>query len=112
MGSVRLLSLPVLCKALGMQSGKMVFDLCRGISDEPVKETRGALTKSVTAFKSFGEADSLSLQKWISVLVTDVIHRIQVDTERNNRYPTTCVIQYYWKNEGESLFSCCENLLL
>jgi len=102
MGSVRLLSLPVLCKVLGMQSGKMVFDLCRGISDEPVKETRGALTKSVTAFKSFGEANSLSLQKWISVLVTDVIHRIQVDTERNNRYPTTCVIQYYWKNEGSS----------
>lgn len=102
MGSIRLLSLPVLCKSLGMQSGKMVFDLCRGVNDEPVKETRGALAKSVTAFKSFGETDHSSLQKWILVLVTDVIHRINVDTERNNRYPTTCVIQYYWKNEDSS----------
>lgn len=101
MGSIaRLLSLPVLCKSLGMQSGKMVFDACRGINDEPVKETRGTLAKSVTAYKSFGEADHAALQKWISVLTTDVINRINVDKERNNRYPTTCVIQYYWKNDA------------
>jgi len=61
-GSIRLLSLPVLYKSLKMASEKMVLNLCRGINDELLKETRGVLAKSITAFKLFCETDHLSLK--------------------------------------------------
>jgi len=98
MGSVsKLLSLDDLCQALGMQTGKMVFHLCRGIDEEPVRETKKVLVKSITAFKSFSTTTE-DYTKWISILATDVMNRILVDKERNNRYPTTCVIQYYYND--------------
>lgn len=103
MGSIaRLLSLPTLTEKLGKETGKMVFDACRGMDEEPVKVTAGALVKSITAFKSFTKTsiDSRELTEWIALLATDVISRVQLDATRNNRYPKSCNIQYTCSKEG------------
>jgi len=102
MGAIaRLLSLPVLCEKLGTETGKKVFDACRGMDDEPVKETVGALVKSITAFKSFHKTSITcgELMEWIALLATDVVSRVQLDATRNNRYPKSCTIQYTCSKE-------------
>ncbi len=104
------LSLNELNNALGYQNAKLIFDACRGIDDEPVKETKGALSKSITAFKSFGPTNISCLGKWITLLATDIFNRVNADCIRNNRFPKICTIQYYYRREtGEFVY---ESLLL
>ncbi len=95
------LSMNELTKALGNNhaTAKMVFDACRGIDYEPVKETKGALSKSITAFKSFGPTKIGHLGKWITLLATDVFKRVHADSIRNHRFPKICTIQYYYRRE-------------
>lgn len=104
MGSIARLSLPVLCENLGNDIGKMVYNACRGMDEEPVKETAGALVKSITAFKSFQKIsiNSGELTEWIALLATDVGSRVQMDSARNNRYPKSCTVQYTCSKEHES----------
>lgn len=100
MSSIRqYLSLDELNSALGLKDAKMVFDACRGIDDEPVRETKGALSKSITAFKSFGPAHIQQLRKWITLLIKDIFTRVSADMKRNNRFPKSCTVQYYYKRE-------------
>lgn len=92
----RHLSLPQLVGALGQDTGQWVFDLVRGVDHEAVKETAGALVKSITAFKSFSRVSVSSgeCHEWLVLLATDVVSRVQVDFQRNHRYPKSCTIQY------------------
>ena len=54
MGSIaRLLSLNQLQKAIGEESGRWVFDACRGIDFEEVKATLRVLPKSITVREVF-----------------------------------------------------------
>jgi len=100
MGSIaRFLSLADLSAALGREMGQMVFDACRGEDGELVKETVGALTKSITAFKSFGPLSFPALEKWVVLLATDIVARVELDTKRNERYPKNCNIQYVYLSE-------------
>eukprot|EP00978_Attheya_sp_CCMP212_P035959 scaffold159649_cov49-Attheya_sp.AAC.1 len=96
MGAVaRLLSLDRLVTGMGSEAtAKFVFDACRGIDDEPVKETTHALTKSITAFKSFGGTDLAGVEQWILLLASDLTARIDLDSKRNHRYPKHCSIHY------------------
>jgi DNA polymerase eta len=49
MGSIaRLMPLDQLVKAIGVESGRWVFDACRGIDYEEVKATLKVLPKSIT----------------------------------------------------------------
>ena len=93
----KLLSLADLCHELGDKKGKLVFDISRGIDREPVKATKGALAKSITAFKSFGPTTIDEMGSWINLLATDVLSRADNDTKRNNRFPKTCSIQYFYR---------------
>jgi hypothetical protein len=102
MGAVaRFLSLDRLVTGMGSEAtAKFVFDACRGIDDEPVKETTHALTKSITAFKSFGGTDLVGMEKWIVLLASDIAARIDLDSKRNHRYPKHCSIHYTSTKEG------------
>ena len=103
MGSIaKLLPLAVLCEKLGKETGKMVFDASRGLNEEPVRETIGALVKSITAFKSFAKTSITSgeFMEWIMLLATEVVRRVQLDASRHNRYPRSCTIQYTFSKEG------------
>jgi len=65
LGSIsRLLPLDVLEKAIGEESGRWVFDACRGIDFEEVRPTLKVLPKSITAFKSFSKVSYPELEKW------------------------------------------------
>lgn len=101
MGSIRRnLSLHNLVAALGHETGRRVFDLARGLDHEPVQKTAGALTKSITSFKSFGATNLLGMGRWIVLLATDVVARVELDTRRNERRPKTCNIQYCYVSGG------------
>jgi len=77
-----------------------VFDLAHGIDDEPVKSTLGALTKTITSFKSFPPVVNLvGLEKWISLLASDIITRIELDAKRNHRYPKICTVHFHSVDE-------------
>ena len=109
MGSIaRLLSLEQLCSTLGPDIGTQVWNASRGIDDEPVRETKRALTKSITAFKSFTVRNDNDVPKWIALLSVDLVARVQADTHRNSRSPTNCTIQYYFREGGEQR-SCYQN---
>lgn len=96
LGSVAVLSLPTLSAALGDETARWVFDICRGVDQEKVKETEGVLVKSVTASKNFPTTAVLSeeVQRWVSLLAKDVVSRVEVDAARNERYPKNCTIHY------------------
>ena len=102
MGSIaQLLSLEQLSSALGPDTGRAVWNASRGIDDEPVRETKRALTKSITAFKSFTVRNEDDVAKWITLLATDLLARVTKDTSRNSRFPTACTIQYYYREKGK-----------
>eukprot|EP00956_Cyclotella_meneghiniana_P039880 scaffold181723_cov30-Cyclotella_meneghiniana.AAC.1 len=95
MGSIaRLLSLDDLIKSIGEESGRWVFDACRGICTEEVKSTLNVLPKSITAFKSFNGVGYPELEKWTELLARDIIKRVELDTSRNNRVPKSCTLGY------------------
>jgi nucleotidyltransferase/DNA polymerase involved in DNA repair len=102
MGSIRrLLTLEELSTHLGSsEMGRMVYDYSNGIDYEPVKQTKGALTKSITAFKSFSVRSREDVTKWITLLATDMLLRVDVDSSRNNRFPTTCTVQFYVRGQN------------
>ena len=96
MGSIaRLLTVEHLSSILGSETGRMIWNYSQGIDDELVKQTKGALTKSITSFKSFTVRSEEDLMKWISLLSADLFLRVNLDSNRNNRFPTVCTIQYY-----------------
>jgi DNA polymerase eta len=95
MGSIaRLLSLDDLIKGLGEESGRWVFDACRGICAEEVKSTLKVLPKSITAFKSFSGLGYPELEKWTELLARDIMKRVELDTGRNSRVPKSCTLGY------------------
>jgi nucleotidyltransferase/DNA polymerase involved in DNA repair len=102
MGAIaRLLSLHELSSVLGSKTGLIVWNSARGIDEEPVRETKRALTKSITAFKSFTVRSIDDVPKWIALLAADLFTRVKADMSRYNRHPTMCTIQYYYLQEGE-----------
>jgi len=76
------------------EAGQLVFNICRGIDNEPVKETFGALIKSITASKNFVSGTLKDIHKWISLLADDVLRRVDIDTNRNNRIPKRFTVNY------------------
>jgi len=101
MGSIaRLLNFNQLTLSLGDDIARMVWNYASGIDQEEVKDTKGALTKSITAFKSFTVRRREDVSKWISLLSIDVLKRVDVDSNRNNRVPTTCTVQYYIRGKN------------
>lgn len=95
MGSiVRLLSLDQLETTIGVESGRWVFDACRGIDHEPVKATLKVLPKSITAFKSFPNVSYPELEKWTALLARDIMKRVEMDNARNHRLPKSVSVGY------------------
>lgn len=95
MGSiVSLLSLDQLETTIGVESGRWVFDACRGIDHEPVKATLKVLLKSITAFKSFPNVSYPELEKWTALLARDIMKRVEMDNARNHRLPKSVSVGY------------------
>ncbi|KAL7499160.1 hypothetical protein ACHAWT_008865 [Skeletonema menzelii] len=95
-----LLTLDDLVSGLGEENGRWVFDACRGIEHEEVKSTLKVLPKSITAFKSFPKVSYPELEKWTALLARDVMKRVQLDNNRNNRIPRAVTVGYTMKPGG------------
>jgi hypothetical protein len=95
MGDLRQVPLPALQQHVSQETAQFVFDACRGVDNEAVKETTGALVKSITAFKSFPATSNRSeIQDWFVLLAGEVTSRVANDTARNCRYPKSCTLSY------------------
>ena len=97
MGDIaRHLPLPVLSEAFGHETARWIFDAARGLDKEPVRETVGALVKSITAFKSFFpiRLTSGEIVQYFELLSSDMVSRVQLDAQRNHRYPKSCTVHY------------------
>ncbi|KAL3941889.1 MAG: hypothetical protein SGBAC_003814, partial [Bacillariaceae sp.] len=95
MGDLAQIPLPVLFHHFSQETALMVFDACRGNDNEPVKETTGALVKSITAFKSFTATSVVGeIEKWLQIISTEIVTRVARDMVRNKRYPKTCTLNY------------------
>jgi nucleotidyltransferase/DNA polymerase involved in DNA repair len=107
MGDLNELPLPFLVqsKLLSNESAQFVFSAGRGIDHEEVKETSGALVKSITAFKSFTATKSHAeiFDRWLNLLAAEIVDRVARDTARNNRYPKSCTLNftYYTTPNGQ-----------
>ena len=100
MGDLRPIPLPFLLhsssSSLSPESARFVFSASKGIDHEKVKETSGALVKSITAFKSFTATKNHTeiFDRWLTLLATEIIERVGRDTVRNKRYPKSCTLNY------------------
>ena len=97
MGDVQQCSLPTLQQGLGgsVDTAQFVFDACRGIDREQVRDTKGALVKSITAFKSFPATKNQNeLEGWLELLANEIVSRVAKDSVRNHRYPKSCTLNY------------------
>ena len=95
MGDLAQISLSVLEQRFSPETARFIFDASRGIDQEQVRETSGALVKSITAYKSFPATNRRDeIQKWLDVLSVEVITRVAKDSARNKRYPKTCTLNY------------------
>jgi DNA polymerase eta len=95
MGNLAQVPLPLLQHHLSQETAQFVYSACRGIDCEAVKETAGALVKSITAFKSFtATTNRREIQKWLDIIVEEIVTRVSKDTARNKRYPKSCTLNY------------------
>mmetsp|Transcript_10758 Transcript_10758/g.22757 ORF Transcript_10758/g.22757 Transcript_10758/m.22757 type:complete len:801 (-) Transcript_10758:2060-4462(-) len=98
MADLNQIPLPFLLQSgsLSNESARFVFSAGRGIDHEAVKETSGALVKSITAFKSFTATKSHAdiFDRWLSILAKEIVDRVARDTTRNKRYPRSCTLNY------------------
>ncbi|GAX25856.1 DNA polymerase eta [Fistulifera solaris] len=77
-------------------TARWVYDVARGIDPQPVEaKNTGALTKTITTFKSFTACPVSDTTSWIELLARDIVTRIEKDAHRNNRYPRVCTIHYH-----------------
>ncbi len=83
-------------KSLSEESARFVYYAGQGIDHEEVKETSGALVKSITAFKSFTATKSHTeiFDRWLTLLANEIVERVARDSQRNKRYPKSCTLNY------------------
>lgn len=95
MGDLAQVPLPLLQHCLSEETAQFVYSACRGMDREVVKETAGALVKSITAFKSFtATSNQHEIEKWLDIIVGEIVSRVSKDTARNKRYPKCCTLNY------------------
>ncbi|KAG7344233.1 DNA polymerase IV [Nitzschia inconspicua] len=95
MGDLAQVPLTVLQQAFSSETAHFVFQACQGIDNEMVKETSGALVKSITAFKSFtANKNHGEVLGWLKLLANEIVERVAQDAARNHRYPKTCTLNY------------------
>lgn len=95
MGDLQGIPLPVLQQHFTEDVACFVFKACRGFDAEEVKETKGALVKSISVFKSFpATSRAEDVESWIALMAKEVASRVAADSARNRRYPRNCSLSY------------------
>ena len=91
--------------ALGDRIGPWLYQVVRGVDEEPVKERDKA--KSCLAFKSFSPVPNLSaLEKWVCMLSSELAERIIFEKRQRNRQPRQFLLQYRGRGGAGGSRSC------
>jgi nucleotidyltransferase/DNA polymerase involved in DNA repair len=90
MGELRRFSVKELSAKLGNKSGQWLYNVCRGVDDEPLRIRY--LPKSISCGKNFPGPDKLKsphqVQTWLHNFAEEVVERMEVDKKDNHRVPT------------------------
>lgn len=100
----RHLSLPQLTQHFkSYETANLIYNLSRGICNQPVKATHKVLNKSITSFKSFPKVQNVQeIQPFVTLLGKDLIKRVLLDWKWNHRWPKSCSLQYTIDRSGNS----------
>ncbi|KAK0173566.1 hypothetical protein PV328_006742 [Microctonus aethiopoides] len=98
-------SLDDLQKYFDDKMGLWLYNIARGIDDEPVISR--LISKSIGASKNFPGKQAIIdidvLKQWVDTLATDVSNRLQQDMEANNRRATTITISYQFYRANKTI---------
>ncbi|GAB1863394.1 DNA polymerase eta [Camponotus japonicus] len=103
MGDLVQYSLEQLQKRFDEKTGFWLYNIARGIDDEPV--TNRLLSKSIAACKKFPGKQAITslevLKHWAEDLTAEVCERLEQDYEENQRRATLLTISYhYYQNRS------------
>lgn len=89
------LSLAFLQEELGSDTGAWVWNYCQGIDDDPVKPRTERM--SLVSAKQFGQnpQDRVGVNRWIRVLASELMDRIEEEVQENQRVPSSLVLAIY-----------------
>ncbi|XP_078063922.1 DNA polymerase eta [Mustelus asterias] len=110
MGQLRAFPLSQLQAAFGEKTGGWLFDLCRGVDFEPVRDRH--LPKSIGCSKNFLGTEALSsceqVKHWLLQLATELEERLTKDREQNQRVGKQLSVSVRLEGAGKSShFSRC-----
>ncbi|KAK0168556.1 hypothetical protein PV327_002342 [Microctonus hyperodae] len=98
-------SLDDLLKYFDDKMGLWLYNIARGIDNEPVRSR--LVSKSIGASKNFPGKQAIIdievLKQWVDTLATDVSNRLQQDMEANNRRATTITISYQFYQANKTI---------
>ncbi|KAL6437938.1 hypothetical protein ACFW04_004324 [Cataglyphis niger] len=113
MGDLLQYSLEELQKRFDEKTGFWLYNLARGIDDEPV--TNRLLSKSIAACKNFPGKQAITslevLKHWAGDLAAEVCERLEQDFEENQRRATLLTIFYHYY-QNRSIVSQTRSLVL
>ena len=102
---VQSFTLQQLNAALGEKTGAWLYQVVRGVDEEPVKERDKA--KSCLAFKSFAPVSNFpALEKWVAMLSAELAERILFEKRQRNRQPKQFQLQYRGRGGAGGSRSC------
>lgn len=97
MSELKKFSLNTLQSSFGLKNGEVVYWLCRGIDNEPVRPRQ--LPKSVGCSKNFQGKEMLAnksdVYKWLCNLLNEVWERLEKERVTNNRVATLFTVGCY-----------------
>ncbi|XP_018373164.1 PREDICTED: DNA polymerase eta isoform X2 [Trachymyrmex cornetzi] len=105
MGDLLQYSLEQLKKHFDEKTGFWLYNIARGIDDEPV--TNRLLAKSIGACKKFPGKQAITslevLKHWAGDLAAEVCERLEEDFEENQRRATLLVISYHYYHNRSTI---------
>ncbi|XP_020289889.1 DNA polymerase eta isoform X2 [Pseudomyrmex gracilis] len=103
MGDLLHYSLEHLQKTFDEKTGFWLYNLARGIDNEPV--TSRLLAKSIGAYKTFPgkHATSEVLRHWAGDLAAEICERLEQDLAENHRRATLLIISYTYYQNGSTV---------
>ena len=94
-GQAQQLSLPILNKTFGEETGVWIYRILRGMDDSPI--TPRLRPKSMLAAKSFAPQSCRTYEEaceWLRMLSAELVQRMQTDEEAYHRQAKSLVLHY------------------
>eukprot|EP00117_Sycon_ciliatum_P014902 scpid38683/ scgid14972/ DNA polymerase eta; RAD30 homolog A; Xeroderma pigmentosum variant type protein len=109
-GEVAAFSAVELERHFGDKMGPWLYDICRGVCHEPVRERR--LAQSLGSSKNFPGPKKLTsheqIRYWLLQYSKELVERVRVDEEMNDRRPSHLSVHALHEGEDKPLARSCQ----